>query len=132
MSNDRYVVKAGSDEGVVQLSEDGAKAGIAFGTDKAQCEGKRAGSTLWAAMKKGGVHPQKQNLFVVQEAAGDGHIIAVIPATMVGAHVSWTVLYRVDKASSAFKSAGARKTIGDALDLAFEHLAQEHFLPHKP
>lgn len=132
MSNNRYTVQAGKDEGTVQLGDDGSKAGVAFGNEKAQCAGKLAGSTLWAAMRKGGLSAQNQNLFVIKEEGAEGKTIAVIPAVLEGAHAVWTVFYRADKGSSAFRAAGARKTIGDALDLAFEKLAGEHFLPHKP
>lgn len=132
MSNNLYTVQAGTDEGTVQMSDDGKKAGVAFGSEKAQCEGGRAGSTLWAAMRKGGLSAQNQNLFVIKEKGDKGQTIAVVPAVLEGAHVVWTVFYRADKGSSAFKAAGARKKIGDALDLAFEKLAGELFLPHKP
>lgn len=132
MSNNRYTVQAGSAEGTAQLSDDGQKAGVAYGSDKAQCEGNRAGSTLWSIMRKGGLSAQNQNLFVIKEEGADGKTIAVIPAVLEGAHAVWTVFYRADKGSSAFAAAGARKTIGDALDLAFEKLSGDHFLPHKP
>ena len=133
MSNNRYTVITGQHEGVVQLSEKGDKAGLAFGGEKAQCEGGQAGSTLWATMRKGGeLSAQNVNLFTVKEEGADGKIIALVVAVLEGAHASWTVLYRADKGSSAFKAAGSRKTIGDALDLAFQSLAAELFLPHKP
>ena len=132
MSNNRYTVRAGTDTGTVQMSEQGDKAGVAFGSEKAQCEGARAGSTLWAVMRKGGLSAQNQNLFVVTEEGEGGQTIAVIPAVLEGAHAVWTVFDRADKGSSAFFAAGSRKRIGDALDLAFETLSGELFLPHKP
>ena len=128
----RFVVVARKLSGTIEFADLGDRAQITYLGQAQVVDGQRAGSALWEAMVTAGVNPQSVNSFAVYQSDVDGPVVAYVHAVLDGARVVWLVLYRADRAASAFQPIGSRQRIADALDACFRRVVDEIRLPHKP
>jgi hypothetical protein len=130
----KFKVVARDHSAVVEISDDARRAAAQYKNDKCEATGPTIGSRLWETMRAAGVNQEKENInhLAIYDGDTSGTLIATIHPVLEGAHAMWLVLYRADKAASAFRPLGSRHRISDALDAAFAKLSSEIVMPHKP
>jgi hypothetical protein len=130
----RFKVVARDHSAMVEVSDDARRAVAQYKNDKCEATGPTIGGKLWEKMRAAGVNQEKENVnhFAIYDGDEAGTLIATIHPVLEGARAMWLVLYRADKAASAFRPLGSRHRVSDALDAAFTKLSQEIIMPHKP
>ncbi len=131
MSN-RFAVVTHQRSGTIEFYDLGTHARVQHEGKSQNVSGSAAGSSVWTLMKEAGLNPQNVNTFIVHQDSPDGRAVAYLHAVLEGARVVWLILYRADRDASAFKAAGSRQRIGDALDACFKLIIDDIQLPHKP
>ncbi len=130
MDKQEFVVRAQSHVARLVVGGDGSRAAVAFGAGRFEGAAAGVGRELWGLIRAEGVSPEELNAFDVFTA--DDRLVATLRPVLEGARVMWLVLYRIDKASSAFRALGSRQRLGDALELCAEAICRDVALPHKP